>query len=87
MEINKILVCSKLNKVEKNKFDKVVYTDYDFEKFSKNYFNLQQINIESLDKKNYYVYKNFLENFDKDFSSKNKVAENVNFFYHTAIER
>ena len=51
MEINKILVCSKLNKVEKNKFDKVVYTDYDFEKFSKNYFNLQQINIESLDKK------------------------------------
>lgn len=87
MDINKILVCSKLNKVKKNKFDKVVFTDYDFKNISKNFFNLNKINIESLDKKNYYLFKNFLENFDKDFSSKNKVAENVNFFYHAAIER
>jgi hypothetical protein len=87
MQTNKILVCRKINKVDKINFDKIIYTDYDFEHETLNYFNFAHINIENLDKKNYYIFKKFLESFDEDFSSKNKVAKNVNFFYYTAIER
>ena len=87
MQTNKILVCRKINKIDKINFDKIIYTDYDFEHETLNYFNFDHINVENLDKKNYYIFKKFLENFDKDFSKKNKVAKNVNFFYYTAIER
>jgi hypothetical protein len=87
MQTNKILVCRKINKVDKINFDKIIYTDYDFEHETLNYFNFAHINIENLDKKNHYIFKKFLESFDEDFSSKNKVAKNVNFFYYTAIER